>query len=171
VLLGENGAGKSTLVKILSGAHQLTGGEISLFGEKVMIDSPKRSQELGIAIIYQELNLIPSLTAAENIFLGRERTNALGFIDTKGLQADSRDLLAGIGLHIDCAKPIKRFGIAQQQMIEVAKALSLNAKSLRRSDDSRRREPRSSISLIDWRRFSKLAIVSLCCATARTQEP
>ena len=69
VLLGENGAGKSTLVKILSGAHQLTGGEICLFGEKVMIDSPKRSQELGIAIIYQELNLIPSLTAAENIFL------------------------------------------------------------------------------------------------------
>ena len=130
VLLGENGAGKSTLVKILSGAHQLTGGEICLFGEKAMIDSPKRSQELGIAIIYQELNLIPSLTAAENIFLGRERTNALGFIDTKGLQADCRDLLAGIGLHIDCGKPIKRFGIAQQQMIEVAKALSLNAKIL-----------------------------------------
>lgn len=130
VLLGENGAGKSTIVKILSGALQLSGGEISLFGEKVILDSPRRSQELGIAIIYQELNLIPSLTAAENIFLGREKTNSLGFIDAKRLQAESRDLMAGIGLHIDCTKPVKRFGIAQQQMIEVAKALSLKAKIL-----------------------------------------
>ena len=76
VLLGENGAGKSTLVKILSGAIQKTDGEIVLFDNPVEIDSPKQAQKLGIGIIYQELNLVPSLTAAENIFLGRERTNS-----------------------------------------------------------------------------------------------
>jgi ribose transport system ATP-binding protein len=130
VLLGENGAGKSTLVKILSGAHQKTGGEIVLFGVPVEIESPKHAQELGIGIIYQELNLIPSLTAAENIFLGREMTNSLGLIDTNTLLSSARGLLADLGLRIDCDIPIKNFGIAQRQMIEVAKALSLNAKIL-----------------------------------------
>ena len=75
VLLGENGAGKSTLVKILSGAYQKTSGDISLYGTGVEIRSPKHAIELGIGIIYQELNLIPYLSAAENIFLGREITN------------------------------------------------------------------------------------------------
>lgn len=130
VLLGENGAGKSTLVKILSGAHPLTGGEISLFGAKVSIESPRHAQELGIGIIYQELNLVPSLTAAENIYLGREKTNSLGLIDTASLHENARLILKELGLHINCAEPIKNFGIAQQQMIEVAKALSLNARIL-----------------------------------------
>ena len=130
VLLGENGAGKSTLVKILSGAHALMSGEIALFGKNVSIDSPRHAQELGIGIIYQELNLIPSLTAAENIFLGREKTNSLGLIDTASLHENARLILKELGLHINCAEPIKNFGIAQRQMIEVAKALSLNARIL-----------------------------------------
>jgi ribose transport system ATP-binding protein len=130
VLLGENGAGKSTLVKILSGAHQLTSGEILLFGKSVEIRSPKHAQQLGIGIIYQELNLIPSLSAAENIFLGREKTSALGLIDTRALLVSARTLLDGLGLHINCDEPIKNFGIAQRQMIEVAKALSLDARIL-----------------------------------------
>ncbi len=130
ILLGENGAGKSTLVKILSGAHELTSGEIILFGEKVTIRSPKHARELGIAIIYQELNLIPSLTAAENIFLGREITNTLGLIDASVLREKAETLLSSLGLNIDCTEPVKHFGIAQRQMIEVAKALSLNARVL-----------------------------------------
>jgi ribose transport system ATP-binding protein len=130
VLLGENGAGKSTLVKILSGAHQKTEGEITLFGTPVNIESPKQAQKLGIGIIYQELNLIPSLTAAENIFLGRERTNFLGLIDTQALLSSARNILASIGLRIDIHQPVKAFGIAQRQMIEVAKALSLDARIL-----------------------------------------
>ncbi|MDP2886876.1 MAG: sugar ABC transporter ATP-binding protein [Ignavibacteria bacterium] len=130
VLLGENGAGKSTLVKILSGAHQLTSGEILLFGKSVEIRSPRHSQQLGVGIIYQELNLISSLSAAENIFLGREKTNALGLIDTRALLASAHTLLDDLGLHINCDEPIKNFGIAQRQMIEVAKALSLDARIL-----------------------------------------
>jgi ribose transport system ATP-binding protein len=130
VLLGENGAGKSTLVKILSGAYQKGEGEITLFGDPVDIESPKHAQKLGIGIIYQELNLIPSLTAAENIFLGRERTNALGLINKHSLLSSARNILGTIGLRIDCDQPVKNFGIAQRQMIEVAKALSLNARIL-----------------------------------------
>jgi ribose transport system ATP-binding protein len=130
VLLGENGAGKSTLVKILSGAHQLTSGEISLFGKVVSIDSPKHARELGIGIIYQELNLVPSLSAAENIFLGREDSNRLGIIRTSTLIAQARELLLSLGLNMACDEPVKNFGIAQRQMIEVAKALSLNARIL-----------------------------------------
>jgi len=130
VLLGENGAGKSTLVKILSGALPLSSGEIVLFGEKIAIESPRHAQKLGIATIYQELNLIPSLTAAENIFLGREKTTSLGLINTTTLLGEAQALLRGLGLSINCAEPVKNFGIAQRQMIEVAKALSLNARIL-----------------------------------------
>lgn len=130
VLLGENGAGKSTLIKVLSGAHQATSGSIVLGGTNIQIDSPRRAQDLGISVIYQELHLIPSLNAAENVFLGRERTSRLGFIDSEQLQASTRQILSDLGLTIDCTAPVKHFGIAQQQMIEVAKALSLDAKIL-----------------------------------------
>ncbi len=130
VLLGENGAGKSTLVKILSGAYQMTNGEIFLFNKQVYIKSPGQAQELGIGIIYQELNLIPYLTAAENIFLGREITNKFGIIDKKGAIESSKKILKELGSEINCDIPVINFGIAQQQMIEVAKALSLDAKIL-----------------------------------------
>lgn len=130
VLLGENGAGKSTLVKIISGAIPLSGGIISLFENEVVIKSPKHAQEMGIATIYQELNLIPSLSASENIFLGRETTNRFGLIKKINLLSSSKRILDDLGLEIDCQVQIKNFGIAQQQMIEVAKALSMNARIL-----------------------------------------
>ncbi|MFH0989417.1 MAG: sugar ABC transporter ATP-binding protein [bacterium] len=127
VLLGENGAGKSTLVKILSGACQKTSGEIHLSGRRTEIKSPKHAQELGITIIYQELQLIPGLTATENIFLSRETTNKFGLIDSKALLLSAQSILASLGIDIDCDCPVNHFGIAQQQMIEIAKALSLDA--------------------------------------------
>ncbi|MCX6168138.1 MAG: sugar ABC transporter ATP-binding protein [Ignavibacteriales bacterium] len=130
VLLGENGAGKSTLVKIISGASQKESGEIFLYGSKIDIKSPKHARELGIGIIYQELNLIPSLTAAENIFLGRESTDMIGVIDQKSHISSSQKILNELGIDLDCNIPIKNFGIAQKQMIEVAKALSLKTKIL-----------------------------------------
>lgn len=130
VLIGENGAGKSTLVKIISGAYQKDSGEIFIHGKNVEIKSPKHAIELGIGIIYQELNLISHLTAAENIFLGREKTNLIGLIDKKSIINSSQKYLGELGLNIDCDIPVKNFGIAQQQMIEVAKALSLGANIL-----------------------------------------
>ncbi len=127
ILLGENGAGKSTLVKILSGAYQKTSGEILLNQQEIHIKNPKQAQELGISIIYQELNLVPHLSVGENIFLGREPANRLGFVDFKELFFKAQKILDDLGVEIDARSLVKDLGIAKQQMVEVAKALSLDA--------------------------------------------
>ena len=130
VLLGENGSGKSTLVKILSGAYRKTTGQILLDDKQTDIHGPHHAQGLGISIIYQEFNLVPHLSAAENIYLGRERIRKTGLIDQKQLITAARELLEGLGIKIDVRIPIGQLGIAQQQMVEVAKALSQDARIL-----------------------------------------
>ncbi|MBS1809711.1 MAG: sugar ABC transporter ATP-binding protein [Acidobacteria bacterium] len=129
ILLGENGAGKSTLMKILSGAYQKTAGEIQLNGQAVEIKSPKHAQELGIGIIYQELNLVPQLSAAANIFLGCEPMR-FGLIDRSAMEREASRLLNELGIEIDVRRPVQALSIAAQQMVEVAKAISLNARIL-----------------------------------------
>ncbi len=130
ILLGENGAGKSTLVKIISGAYQKDGGQILIDDREVEIRSPKRAQELGISIIYQELNLVPHLSAAENIYLGREPCRRLGIIDRKRLYQSAQRILNDLSVNIDGRTRVRDMGIAQQQMVEVAKALSLESRIL-----------------------------------------
>jgi ribose transport system ATP-binding protein len=130
VLLGENGAGKSTLMKILSGAYRKDSGQIFLRGEEVEIQGPKHAQKLGIGIIYQELNLVPYLTAGENVFLGREPRRIPGVIDQKALFAAAQEILDRLGLSINARTLVSELGVAEQQMVEVAKALSLNARIL-----------------------------------------
>lgn len=130
ILLGENGAGKSTLIKILSGAHKKSGGNIILSGQNIEIHSPRHAMELGISVIYQEFNLIPHLTVAENIFLGREEILKLGVLDQNKMLKEAQNILNSLGVQIDGNSQIKNLGIAQQQMIEIAKALSINAQIL-----------------------------------------
>lgn len=130
VLLGENGAGKSTLVKILSGAYRMSAGQIRLNGTETDIHNPHHAQELGISIIYQEFNLVPHLSAAENIFLGRERLQAAILINQKQIVSEARRVLDGLGVGIDVRQAVRDLGVAQQQMVEVAKALSQNARIL-----------------------------------------
>ncbi|TFH02081.1 MAG: sugar ABC transporter ATP-binding protein, partial [Calditrichales bacterium] len=127
-LLGENGAGKSTLVKILSGAYRKTEGSIYFSGTETDIKGPRHAENLGISIIYQELNLVPHLSVAENIFLGREFIKICGIIDTKRQIVASAKILADLGVQINARELVSDLGIAQQQMVEVAKALSLDAK-------------------------------------------
>ena len=124
VLLGENGAGKSTLMKVLSGATAKDAGEIRLDGRPVEIDGPRHAQSLGIRTIYQELTLIPQLSAAENIFLGKEPVLGAGVIDRARLHRDAQGLLGELRVDIDPRDKVSALGIAQQQMVEVAKALS-----------------------------------------------
>jgi ribose transport system ATP-binding protein len=122
VLLGENGAGKSTLMKILSGALGKDAGEVLLGGEPVHITGPRDAHQRGIRIIYQELNLVPHLSVAENIALGRE-PGRLGLVDRRAQDREARERLARLGVEIDPRTPVAELGVARQQMVEVAKAL------------------------------------------------
>ena len=101
ILLGENGAGKSTLMKIISGAYRKDSGQIFLHGKEVEIKGPKHAQEMGIGIIYQELNLVPHLTAGENIFLGREPCMIPGVIDQKSVFTSAQQILNNLGVSIN----------------------------------------------------------------------
>src|SRR5947199_7604871 len=128
-LVGENGAGKSTLVKILSGAYRADFGLIKLDGETQQIDSPIMARRLGITMIHQELNLLPELTVAENIFLGHEVVRGpLGWLDKKTMERRSEELLESFGQKLSGRALIKKISLAQQQMVEIAKALSVKSK-------------------------------------------
>lgn len=127
-LLGENGAGKSTLMKILSGVYSKDEGEIFLDGKKIEVLSPRDAIEKGISIIHQELNLVPYLTVYENIFLGREIKTAMGTLDRKKMIEQTDAIIRKLNVKMNPKTLVKSLSIAQQQMVEVAKALSLNAK-------------------------------------------
>ncbi len=128
-LVGENGAGKSTLIKILGGAHGADSGELLMHENRMSIDSPSTAQSLGVSIIYQEFNLIPDLSVRENIYLGRERKN-VWFLDEKREAEGVKRLFAQLGLKLDSEKLCRDLTIAEQQLVEIAKALSLDAKIL-----------------------------------------
>lgn len=124
-LLGENGAGKSTLMKVLAGVHQPDSGSIYINGSKVVIQGPRSSQELGISIIYQEFNLIPYLSVAENIYLGREPRKMKGVFDWKRLHQQSQEVMNRVGLqHLSPKALISDLSIAERQLVEIAKAIS-----------------------------------------------
>ena len=127
-LIGENGAGKSTLMKILSGLYQADEGQIFWEGEEVQIHSTKDAEALGISIIYQELNLMPNMSVRENIFLGREKKKNGFLVDFKETTKEALKYVQMVGLDIDVTTLVKDLPLAQRQMVEVAKALSMNAK-------------------------------------------
>ncbi|MFJ2558356.1 MULTISPECIES: sugar ABC transporter ATP-binding protein [unclassified Streptomyces] len=129
VLLGENGAGKSTLIKMLSGAYRPDTGRVLVDGEEVRIHGAQDAERLGIATIYQEFNLVPDLTVAENIFLGRQ-PRRFGLIDRKKMEADAATLLERVGVTTPPHTKVRELGIARLQMVEIAKALSLDARVL-----------------------------------------
>lgn len=126
-LIGENGAGKSTLMKILSGVYEMDSGQIFLNDREEKILSPTDAIDKGIAIIHQELNLIPYLTVYENIFLGREIKFSTGRLNKKEMINQSKDILEKLNINIKPTTQVNTLSIAQQQMVEISKALSLNA--------------------------------------------
>jgi len=151
-LCGENGAGKSTLMKILGGVYQPDAGEILIDGQPVQIDNVNDAMHLGIAFIHQELNVLDNLDVAANVFLGREPRGPLGLIDRKKIHADTAPYLKRLGLDVSTRTRLDQLSIAHQQMVEIAKALSLNARIIIMD------EPTSSLTLQETDRLLKLVV-------------
>ncbi|HHY41473.1 MAG TPA: sugar ABC transporter ATP-binding protein [Thermoanaerobacterales bacterium] len=128
-LLGENGAGKSTLMKVLSGVYTADSGEIKIFGDTVTELTPKKAQQLGVAIIHQELNLCPHLSVAENIFLGREITK-MGILSSKEMSKEAKYILDNLNIDISPDEIVGNLPVSKQQLVEIAKALSTNSRIL-----------------------------------------
>ena len=130
-LCGENGAGKSTLMKVLTGIHKSDpGGEIWLQGEKVDIQSPEHARDLGLSIIHQELNIVPDLTVAQNLYIGRPGTSKFGYVDDRKMVRDARELFERLNMDIDPTAYCRDLPVARLQMVEIARALSFDSKIL-----------------------------------------
>jgi D-xylose transport system ATP-binding protein len=130
-LLGHNGAGKSTLIKMLSGAYKMDSGEIFINGKKVTINSPRDARDQNIETIYQTLALADNLDAASNLFLGRELTNAFGFVDDDRMEAETRKIMARLNPNFKKLKePVSALSGGQRQSVAIARAVYFNAKIL-----------------------------------------
>jgi ribose transport system ATP-binding protein len=141
-LVGENGAGKSTLIKILTGVHRADEGELRLGGEPVVFHRPHESQQAGISTIYQEVNLVPLMSVARNIFLGREPKNRFGLIDFPRMHREAADLLGGFGVGADPRRPLHTLGVGTQQMVALARAVSVKARVVVMDEPTSSLEPR-----------------------------
>jgi ABC-type sugar transport system ATPase subunit len=128
VLLGENGAGKSTLMKVLSGSIRPDSGRISIMGRDISFLSPETAHEMGIGMVYQELSLVPALSVAENIFLGKLHRTRLGTVDWATIRAEAAKILEDLGLSIDPKTEVRRLDVAEQQLTEIARILTAQPK-------------------------------------------
>src|SRR5918998_4445073 len=126
-LVGENGAGKSTLIKVITGVYRPDEGQVLFNGEEVSFADPRESQAAGISTIYQEINLIPLLSGAQNVFLGREPRNSLGLIDRARMNRQASEILERYGIHADGTAPLRSLGLGVQQMVAIARAISVDA--------------------------------------------
>ncbi|MEM8664516.1 MAG: ATP-binding cassette domain-containing protein, partial [Pseudomonadota bacterium] len=123
-LIGQNGAGKSTLIKVLTGVYQRDGGEVILAGAPLSVRTPREAQDAGISTIHQELNLVPMRSVTENIVMGYE-PRRWGLIDWRTAHARAREILAGFNVDVDVRRPLGSFSTAIQQLVAIARAVSL----------------------------------------------
>ncbi|WP_214402327.1 sugar ABC transporter ATP-binding protein [Pseudonocardia lacus] len=150
-LVGENGAGKSTVVAMLAGVHRPDSGTIELDGRPLRLDTPAAALAAGIAVIYQEPTLFPDLTVAENVVMGRQPTRSFGRVDRAAMNALAADLFDRLGVAIDPDRPARGLSIADQQIVEIAKALSLDARVIVMD------EPTAALSPVEVRRLFAVA--------------
>jgi len=187
-LIGENGAGKSTLMKIIAGIYTPDAGELCLRGRTLHLSSPREALQNGIAMIHQELNLMPSMSVAENIWIGREPVNACGVISHRELRRRTHTLLERLRIDVDPQAELRTLSIAGRQMVEIAKALSYESELLimdeptsaltrgtlstcsRSFASCRRRGKGSSTSPTKWTSCSRSRTRFPCSATADTLE-
>ncbi|MDB5506900.1 MAG: transporter [Devosia sp.] len=169
-LMGENGAGKSTLLKILSGVQPPTKGQISFDGRPFAPASPLDAKAAGIVTIYQELSLIPTLTVAENIFVGRAPLGAFRLIDWRRMREETRKIIARVGLAIDPETPVSSLSVAEQQLVEIARALSLESRLIIMDEPTSALTESEVQRLLDIMRKLKADGVAIMFVTHRLEE-
>lgn len=170
-LMGENGAGKSTMMKILTGIYPRDAGEVRVRGELVDYKGPKESEQAGIAVIHQELNILPHLTVAENLFLGKEKTfGKTGILKTKEMNEEAKKVLAELGFHDDVRSPAGSFSVGKQQVIEIAKAISSNAEVIIMDEPTAALTDREIESLFETIRSLQSTGVSFVYISHRMEE-
>ena len=148
-LVGENGAGKSTLIKVLTGVYPADSGAVVWDGAEVSFHQPLDAQRAGISTIYQEVNLIPLMSVARNLFLGREPRNRLGLIDLARMNREAASTLSTLGVNVDPSRPLRSLGLGAQQMVALARALAIDAKLLILDEPTSCLEPREVETLFD----------------------
>lgn len=168
-LVGQNGAGKSTLIKILTGVYRRDGGEITLDGQPVDFTAPYHAQAGGVSTIYQEVNLVPLRSVAENIFLGRE-PRRFGLLDWRRMHREAAALLAQLGVAVDVTQPLARYNIAVQQMVAIARAVSFKSKLVVMDEPTSSLDDREVATLFDVIRRLKADGVSVIFVTHRLDE-
>jgi ribose transport system ATP-binding protein len=168
-IVGENGAGKSTLMKILAGVYHPDAGSIRLGGQPILIDSPRQALERGVTMIHQELNLAPNLSVGENVFLGRAPTNG-GLIDWHRLYTDAEALSARLGIELDMRARVEDLSVARQQMVEIAKALSLEARVIIMDEPTSALTERETVALFDIINRLKAQSVAIAYISHRLDE-
>ncbi|MQA77249.1 MAG: ATP-binding cassette domain-containing protein [Streptosporangiales bacterium] len=141
-LVGENGAGKSTLIKVFTGVYQPDGGELRHHGQAVAFATPPEAQRAGISTIYQEVNLVPQMSVAHNLLLGREPRGRLGVIDVARMNAEAERVLSGYGIRTDVRRPLRTLGMGAQQMVALARAVSADARVVIMDEPTSALEPR-----------------------------
>src|SRR3954447_1216823 len=141
-LVGENGAGKSTLIKVLTGVYRPDGGALRYQGKPVAFGTPMDAQRAGISTIYQEVNLIPLMSVAHNLFLGREPRNAVGLLDEGRMHREAREILAGFGVTTDVRRQLGTLALGAQQMVALARAVMIDAKVVIMDEPTSSLEPR-----------------------------
>jgi monosaccharide-transporting ATPase len=168
-LVGQNGAGKSTLIKVLTGAYSRDGGAITFGGERIDFASPQQAQRGGISTIYQEINLVPFRSVAENICLGHERRR-YGFLDWSGMNAEATELLRRFDVEIDVRRPLMEFSTAIQQMVAIARAVSFKARLVIMDEPTSSLDEREVAVLFDVMRQLRAEGVAVVFITHRLDE-
>ncbi len=168
-LVGQNGAGKSTMIKVLTGAYRKDGGSIALGGEPIDFASPQEAQRCGVSAIYQEINLVPFRSVAENIFLGREHRR-YGLLDWRRMNGEAADLLRRFAVEIDVRRPLMEFSTAIQQMVAIARAVSFKARLVIMDEPTSSLDEREVAVLFDVMRRLRAEGVAVIFITHRLDE-
>jgi ribose transport system ATP-binding protein len=160
-LVGENGAGKSTLIKVMTGVYRPDGGQIALSGQPVSFEDPVAAQKAGVSTIYQEVNLIPLMSVARNLFLGRE-PRRFGVVDVRRMNKEAAAILTDYGVRVDVSRPLRTLGLGAQQMVAIARAVQIDARVVIMDEPTsslERREVRTLFEVIERLRATGIAVL------------